>query len=58
VLVRVGAACPDLGDLVQPGGRLSPYVVLSVDGARFGADLGQALAPGARLLLFSADAGG
>jgi molybdopterin converting factor small subunit len=58
VLASVGAACPELADLVQTGGRLSPDVVLSVDGTRFGADLDQALAPGARLLLFSADAGG
>jgi hypothetical protein len=57
-LARVAAACPDLGTLVTPTGRLAPLYLLSVDGERFVADLAEPLPAGTRLLLLSADAGG
>ena len=57
-LVRVAAACPDLGDLVTSDGRLAPQYLLSVDGEWFVADLAEPLPTGTRLLLLSADAGG
>ena len=57
-LVRVAAACPALGGLVTPDGRLAPLYLLSVDGERFVTDLTEPLPPGTRLLLLSADAGG
>jgi molybdopterin synthase sulfur carrier subunit len=57
VLAAVEQACPGLGGLIRAG-RLSPFYLLSVDGQRFVADLGQEVGPGERLLLLSADAGG
>ena len=57
-LAEARAACPGLGELCRPGGGLAPYYLLSLDGERFLADLDEPLAPGARLLLLSADAGG
>ncbi|HVK15463.1 MAG TPA: hypothetical protein VM533_00855 [Fimbriiglobus sp.] len=57
-LAQVAEACPDLGPLVTPDGRLAPLYLLSVDGERFVADLAEPLPPGTRLLLLSADAGG
>jgi hypothetical protein len=57
-LARVAAACPDLGPLVTPDGRLARQYLLSVDGERFVADLAELLPAGTRLLLLSADAGG
>ncbi len=57
-LARVAEACPDLGGLVTPEGRLAPAYLLSVGGERFIVDLAEPLPDGARLLLLSADAGG
>ena len=57
VLAAVEQACPGLAGLIRAG-RLSPFYLLSVDGQRFVADLGQEVGPGERLLLLSADAGG
>ncbi|HET6574165.1 MAG TPA: hypothetical protein VFG68_11215 [Fimbriiglobus sp.] len=57
-LAQVAAACPELGGVVAPDGRLAPLYLLSVDGKRFVADLAEPLPPGTRLLLLSADAGG
>ena len=56
-LTAVERACPGLAGLVQAG-RLAPHYLLSVNGSRFGPDLDEALRPGDRLLLLSADAGG
>ncbi len=58
VLARVAAACPGLGQVVRPDGRLAPQYLLSVNGERFVTDLGEPLPAGSRLLLLSADAGG
>jgi hypothetical protein len=58
VLAAVERACPALTDLVRPDGRLSPHYLFSLDGQRFLTDAGQALRPGERLWLLSADAGG
>ena len=52
------AACPTLTGLMTADGTLSPQVLLSLDGTRFTGNLDQELHDGARLLLFSADAGG
>jgi hypothetical protein len=57
-LAWVAVACPELGGLVSPDGRLARQYLLSVDGERFVADLAEPLPPGTRLLLLSADAGG
>jgi molybdopterin synthase sulfur carrier subunit len=57
-LAAVEQACPGLAGLVQPGGRLDPHYLLSVDGRRFVNDGRQPLGPGERVLLLSADAGG
>jgi molybdopterin converting factor small subunit len=58
VLAAVARACPRLADLVREDGRLAPHYLLSLDGREFVADPRQALRPGERLLLLSADAGG
>jgi hypothetical protein len=58
ILAAVERVCPGLAGLRQTDGRLSPHYLLSVDGQPFVADLHQALRPGERLLLLSADAGG
>jgi molybdopterin converting factor small subunit len=58
VLAAVVRACPGLADVVTPDGRLSPHYLLALDGRRFFTDLAQPLAPGSRVLLLSADAGG
>ena len=57
-LAALEAACPGLGELRRPDGRLAPQYLLSVDGERFVADLAEPLRPGVHLLLLSADAGG
>ena len=57
-LKQLGADFPKLTDLLRPDGRLSPHLLLSLDGRQFVADLDQPLRPGERLLLLSADAGG
>lgn len=58
LLRAVQGACPQLSDLLQPDGRMSPSYLLSIDGVRFVQDLGQPLEAGTRMLLLSADAGG
>jgi molybdopterin converting factor small subunit len=57
-LVAVAGACPGFTDLLRPDGQLSPQYILSVNGRRFLRDLNYSLAPGDRLLVLSADAGG
>ncbi|MCI0460324.1 MAG: MoaD/ThiS family protein [Gemmataceae bacterium] len=58
LLPAVERACPGLKGLVGADGRLAPQYLLSVEGERFVTDSGQPLAPGTRVLLLSADAGG
>lgn len=58
VLDTVTRTCPALAGVRQPDGRLAPQYLLSVGGERFVTDMAQALRPGDRLLLLSADAGG
>ena len=58
VLAAVQAACPGLAGLLRPGGGLAPHYLLSLDGRQFVTDLSREVAPGTRLLLLSADAGG
>jgi molybdopterin converting factor small subunit len=58
VLADIEKACPGLAGLLQSDGRLSPHYLLSINGRRFTTGLEQRLAPGDRLLLLSADAGG
>ena len=58
LLQSVAQACPQLQDLRQADGRLSPHYLLSINGEPFLTDLQQKLRPGDRLLLLSADAGG
>jgi molybdopterin synthase sulfur carrier subunit len=57
-LDAVAAACPGLGPVVTPDGRLSPHWLLCLDGQGFADDLDRPLHDGQRLLLLSADAGG
>jgi len=57
VLAAVERACPRLRGLVEKG-RLAPHYLLSLDGREFVTELSRNLAPGTRLLLLSADAGG
>jgi len=57
VLAVVERSCPGLAGLVEAG-RLAPHYLLSLNGIRFDAELGQDLRAGDRLLLLSADAGG
>jgi molybdopterin converting factor small subunit len=57
-LVALAEACPGMGDVFRPDGRLSPQFLLSLGGTQFLTDLDRPLQPGARLLLLSADAGG
>lgn len=57
-LAALAAACPSLGELRRPDGRLAPQYLLSLDGERFVTDLAEPLRPGTHLLLLSADAGG
>jgi molybdopterin synthase sulfur carrier subunit len=58
LLAAVERACPGLAGLVQADGRLAPHYLLSNNGQHFVTDVCQALKPGDRLLLLSADAGG
>jgi hypothetical protein len=58
LLESVEQACPELRDLRQADGRLSPHYLLSINGEQFVTDLGRKLRAGDRLLLLSADAGG
>jgi molybdopterin converting factor small subunit len=57
-LAAVEKGCPGLTGLLQADGRLAPHFLLSINGRRFTTRLEQSLAPGDRLLLLSADAGG
>jgi molybdopterin converting factor small subunit len=56
-LAAVERVCPGLKGLVRAG-RLAPHYLLSVNGERFVTEGGEALRPGDRVLLLSADAGG
>ena len=58
LLTEVERVCPGLRGLVVEEGRPAPHYLLSLDGGAFLTDPRQALAPGARVLLLSADAGG
>jgi molybdopterin converting factor small subunit len=58
LLEAIEQACPGLAGLRRPDGRLAAHYLLSIDGRRFVTDVGQALRPGDRVLLLSADAGG
>jgi molybdopterin converting factor small subunit len=58
VLAAVERECARLAGLVQPGGRINPHYLLSVDGRRFVGDGQHPLGPGEHVLLLSADAGG
>lgn len=56
-LAAVVKACPGLHDVLLRG-NLAPHYRVSVDGNRFVTEMNERLAPGTRLLLLSADAGG
>jgi molybdopterin converting factor small subunit len=56
-LQQLESRCPQLEGLLQSSG-LSPHYLLSIDGERFVGNLDMAVPADARLLLFSADAGG
>ena len=56
-LTAVERACPGLQTL-RTGGVLVPHFRLSLEGVQFLTEMNQPLAPGSRLLLLSADAGG
>jgi hypothetical protein len=58
VLAAVAQVCPDLAGVVSPDGRLQGHYLLSIDGQRFVTDTHEALRPGERVLLLSADVGG
>ena len=57
-LQQLATSCPNLDGLFQKNGTLSPHYLLSINGARFAGQLQEMLPSHARLLLFSADAGG
>ncbi len=57
-LAAVERSCRTFTDLVRADGQLAPQYILSVNGRRFLRDLNYPLAPGDRLLILSADAGG
>ena len=57
-LQQLAASSPNLDGLLQQNGTLSPHYLLSINGVRFVGQLQEMLPPHARLLLFSADAGG
>jgi molybdopterin converting factor small subunit len=57
-LAALAVACPALGELCRPDGRMASHYLLSLGGHRFLADLSKPLKAGDRLLLLSADAGG
>ena len=58
LLDSVEEQCPNLRGELTYGHRVSPHVLLSIDGVQFVDDLQQPLHDGARVLLLSADAGG
>ena len=58
LLLEVERICPKLHGLLAANGRLAPQYLLSLDGRRFTADLGESVRAGDRLVLLSADAGG
>jgi len=58
ILTELELSFPTLRGLRRPDGGLSPHYLLSLDGDRFLTDPHERLAPGSRLLLLSADAGG
>ena len=58
VLSAVQRSCPRFTDLMGADGRLAPQYVLSLNGRRFLRELNYSLAPGDRIIILSADAGG
>ena len=58
ILATVKTACNGLADLTREDGMLARHYLLSINGDSFVTDVKQALEPGTRLLLLSADAGG
>lgn len=57
-LERLAQSCPNLANVIQVDGRLSPLYLISVNAGPFVSELQQPLTAGDRLLLLSADAGG
>jgi len=57
-LAAVERSCPAFTDLMWADGQLAPQYILAVNGRRFLRNLDHVLAPGDRLLVLSADAGG
>jgi len=57
LLLAVERICPDL-TLLDSDGRIVPHVRVSLGGQRFLTDPGEELAPGERVLILGADAGG
>jgi molybdopterin converting factor small subunit len=58
LLQRVGEEIPVLNESCLENGCLKPGYLASLDGQRFTTDPATALAPGDRVILLSADAGG
>lgn len=58
VLAQVSAACPNLGGLLDEQGRVASHYLVSVNGDRFVREGDEDIAPGARVLLLTADVGG
>lgn len=56
MLIAVERDCPGLR--IQEAGRISPQYRVSLNGQQFVSDLSKVLAPGCRVLILSADAGG
>ncbi|HEV2946757.1 MAG TPA: MoaD/ThiS family protein [Gemmataceae bacterium] len=57
-LLAVQRSCQGFTDLMRTDGQLAPQYALSLNGKRFLRDMDYLLAPGDRLLVISADAGG
>ena len=58
LLSAVARDCPGLAGLAQADGGPAAHYLLSINGRRFVTGTEQTLAPGDRVLLLSADAGG
>ena len=56
-LTAIERSCPRFTDL-RSEGKLAPQYILSVNGRRFLRELNYGLAPGDRIVVLSADAGG
>jgi molybdopterin converting factor small subunit len=57
-LDQLAENCPNLANMIQADGRLSPLYLISLNAGPFVSELHQRLKTGDRLLLLSADAGG